>query len=308
MKTLSLLLIALSATACTTEDTDDAELFDLDTEAAIDEGKADGLGPITRLERATAAEVTSYVVATRGPQLRACFAAWKAKTGSSATRISMTFIDAFSQVDNATCPWWMGLEVEYLVRGILTEDGVTSLSPSQLIARMPAWVRPQLDAGVVDGYVSTREVDGEWYQEVVDTQDQNAKARERNPSGVDLAAVRAAWDKVRDNTTLDRAYLNPVTFPAGALDGPNTFRYLRAAFPLRSLSLVSTGYQAIDDMAQAGEGPDGDPDFTPIRTAFRRASIKKRFYFARGGDWSSNVLIVIDQHGQAYGMQMGYSE
>jgi hypothetical protein len=60
--------------------------------------------------------------------------------------------------------------------------------------------------------------------------------------------------------------------------------------------------------AAASEGPNNDPAFAPIRTALRKSSIKKRFYFAYSGMWSSNVLIVIDQHGQAWGMQMGYSE
>jgi len=77
---------------------------------------------------------------------------------------------------------------------------------------------------------------------------------------------------------------------------------------LRGLSLVSSGYHAISDFASAYEGPESDPDFAPIATALRKRSIKKRFYFARQGDWSSNVLIVVDQYGQAWGMQMGYSE
>ena len=78
---------------------------------------------------------------------------------------------------------------------------------------------------------------------------------------------------------------------------------------LRGLSLVSSGYHAISDFASAYEGPESDPDFAPIATALRKRSIKKRFYFAGGGDeWTSNVLIVVDEHGQAWGMQMGYSE
>lgn len=129
-------------------------------------------------------------------------------------------------------------------------------------------------AATIDGYVDAEKAPLLFYSDLMAVREANAREREVNPTGVDLAAVRTSWDDVRDETTLDRAYLNPVTFPAGALDGTQAFKYLRAAFPLKTLTLQSTGYAAVSDFAAAHEGPEGDPAFKPIATALKKSSIK----------------------------------
>ncbi|MFN0252402.1 MAG: hypothetical protein ACKV2T_36335 [Kofleriaceae bacterium] len=292
----------------------DAELFELDDEAAETEGKADGLGSITRLERATPAEVTAGATRYWKGELGRCFAGYKARIDASAVKITKEIADRFGEVDTSTeSSSWTGpcresYDLEQIVIGVLDANAMMEASVTQIANRMPAWIEPQLADAIVGGYVEAKDLPTMWYGDLQRVQNENARARENNPTGVNLAEIRAAWDEVRDETTLDREYLNPVTFPAGALEGTDVFRYLRRAFPLRTLTLQSTGYTAVDDFASADEGPEGDPAFQPIGRALKKNSIKKRFYFARQGEWSSNVLIVVDNKGQAWGMQMGYSE
>jgi len=309
MRTFSLLAIS-TLTALSACADSDAELFELDDEAATLDGKADGVPGITRLERATPTEVTAAFKAKRSGELTECFAAYQQHIDASATRLTKDvankFITVAIQTNDGACDDWSTLSD--LVEGVLDTNGLTDATPTQLISKITGWAKPQLVAATTDGYVDAGKAPLLFYSDLMAVREANAREREVNPTGVDLAAIRTAWDDVRDETTLDRAYLNPVTFPAGVLDGNQAFKYLRAAFPLETLTLQSTGYSAISDFAAADEGPEGDVAFKPIATALRKLSIKKRFYFARQGDWSSNVLIVVDQHGQAWGMQMGYSE
>ncbi len=309
MRTLSLLAISTLATLSGCADSD-AELFELDDEAATMDGKADGLPGITRLERATPTEVTAAFKAKRSTELTECFTAYQQRIDATATRLSKNvasqFITVAIQTTDGACDDWSTLSD--LVGGVLDTNGLTDATPTQLISKITGWVKPQLTAATTDGYVEAEKAPLLFYSDIMAVRDANARALEVNPTGVSLTAIRTAWDDVRDETTLDRAYLNPVKFPAGALDGTQAFKYLRAAFPLKTLTLQSTGYAAISDFAAANEGPEGDPAFKPIATALKKSSITKRFYFARQGDWSSNVLIVVDNKGQAWGMQMGYSE
>jgi hypothetical protein len=301
-----LLVMPLMAAACGT--ISDADL-DAEAVAAGADGKADSSVVVTRLERSTPAEVSATFLAHMGPKLVACFDGYKAKFDTAATQVTQAATQKFSLVDACGYEWW---DLGQLSIAILQMKGVTGLTPAEIVAEIPTWAEPKLEAVSVDGFVMEKNLDLIFYDDLWATRNANAMAREKDPSGVDLATIRAQWKKVRDDTTLDRAYFNPVMFSAGALDGADVFKNLRAAFPLRRLSLVSTGYNAIKDFAEASEGPEGDAEFAPIATALRKYSIKKRFYFSGGSDspfpWSSNVLVVVDQHGQAWGMQMGYSE
>lgn len=284
---------------------------DLDTEAAdaLADGKADAI-TFTRLERATPTQVSSSFKLVRGADLTTCFEGYKSTFDPTATKLSRAvaerFIDVSTRSNGAACADWFDLGE--IVDGVLELKGLVEASPATVIDAMPAWAKPQLTAASVGGYVDVEKAPLLFYGDIQRVQDANAMARELDPTGIDLAQLRMQWAGVRDETTLDRAYLNPVTFRVGALEGAELFRSLRAAFPLRGLSLEATGYDAIDAFAAAHEGPDGDAAFKAIATALRKGSIKKRFYFARTGAWSSNVLLVIDEHGQAWGMQMGYSE
>ena len=305
MKSFTLSLLSVSLVACAASDAD------LDEQAIAEgaDGKADSIA-LVRLERATPSEVAASFASVRGTALSECFAGYQAKIDASATKISAAVADKFIQVAIATndgaCDDWSDLSDA--AKGVLEMKDATELTPAAIIDAFPDWAKPQLTAASVGGYVQTKELPLIFYTDLMRVREANAMKREKDPTGIDLATIRTQWREVRSETTLDRAYLNPVTFPAGSFEGSQLFKSLRAAFPLRTLTLVSSGYAALDDFAGAHEGPDGDAAFTPIKTALRKSSIKKRFYFARTGEWSSNVLIVIDQHGQAWGMQMGYSE
>ncbi len=305
-------LLAISSLALSSACADsDADLFALDDEAATqDDGKADGLPGIVRLERATPTEVTTAFRTKRSAELDACFAAYQQRIDPTATRltkqVASKFIDVAIQTTDGACDDWSTLSD--LVEGVLDQNGLTEATPSVFAGKIAGWVKPQLVTASPTGFVDAEKAPLIFYADLMAVREANARAREVNPTGVQLSAVRAAWDDVRNETTLDRAYLNPVKFPAGALEGPQLFQYLRAAFPLKTLALESTGYAAIRDFAAADEGVEADPAFAPIAAALRKSSIAKRFYFARTGEWSSNVLIVVDREGQAWGMQIGYSE
>ncbi len=300
---------ALTATSgCAASD------LDLDHEAAATAdvaGKADEASAgIQRLERATPTQVTSSFKLVRGADLTQCFAGYQSTFDAAATKLTRAVTDQFIRVSiqtsNAACADWFDLGE--IVNGVLEMKGLAEATPSTIIDAMPLWAKPKLTAATVAGYVDLEKAPLLFYDDITRVRLANAMAREQDPAGIDLAQLRSQWNLVRDATTLDRAYLNPVTFRAGVLDGSDLFKNLRAAFPLRGLSLVSTGIDAVNDFATASEGPDNDAAFNPIKTALKKPSIRKRFYYARQGSWSSNVLIVVDEHGQAWGMQMGYSE
>jgi hypothetical protein len=308
MNRFGVMAILWAATACTASDQD----LDEDAAAAGADGKADSFS-FTPLERATPTQVSKTFQARVGEEVTACFDAYKSKVDSTATTLSKAVTDKFGDVRLATNFTKCDYDLDDIVLGVLESLGKTTATPSEVVDGLVDWAKPQLQASSSSGYVQLRDLDLIFYDDLMKTRDANAREKELDPAGVDIAALVDQYKEVQNWTTLDRAWLNPVKFPAGALDGPDIWKYLRAAFPLRYLSLVSTGYSAVRDFGAADEGPEGDHAFDPIATALRKQSIKKRFYYSGGGEiagngWSSNVLIVVDEHGQAWGMQMGYSE
>src|SRR6185503_8746953 len=137
-------------------------------------------------------------------------------------------------IKSANTPDWFDLGE--IVSGVLAMTGVTAATPAAVIAALPAWARPQLTAASVDGFVDLDKAPLLFYDDITRVRDANAMAREHDPTGVDLAELRACWATARD--ARDRVYLNPVRFRAGTLAGDDAFKCLRAAFPLRSLALV----------------------------------------------------------------------
>jgi hypothetical protein len=302
------LMTILFAAACSISEQD----LDEEAAAAGADGKADTYS-FTPLERATPTQVSKTFQARVSPQVIACFDAYRSKFDATATMLSSAVADKFKLYDVHLAGCDNYLYVGDYVIGVLGHLGKTEATPTEVVDALDDWAKPKLQDASVSGYVQVRDLDLNFYDDLMTTRDVNARAKEVDPTGIDIGALVDQYHEVRDWTTLDRAWLNPVKFPAGALDGPDIWKYLRAAFPLRGLSLVSTYYTAVRDFSEANEGPEGDPAFDPIATALRKQSIKKRFYYAGGGEyygnpWSSNVMLVVDEHGQAWGMQMGYSE
>lgn len=306
---IALSIAAVGLVGCA--DSEDDALFDLDHEAAAADGKADAPGGIVRLDRTTPTELTDAFSAEYGAKLATCWEAYRAEiddTGNVTAGAASELINLAGEGNTVgPCNDWHNLG--QIIEGVLIDADELSMPIEDVIGAIGPWAASQIvEAADAAGYMNVEAIDLLFYGTLVRVQTELAKEREQNPTGISLATIRTQWDEVRNETTLDRAYLNPVTFAPGALDGNQIFANLRAAFPLKGLSLASTGYTAVSDFAAADEGPEGDAAFTPIATALRKRSIKKRFYFARTGEWSSNVLIVVDERGQAWGFQMGYSE
>jgi len=305
--TKALVATALVMTsACVSAEDDE---FAWDEEAASYEGKADSHVQFTRLAAASPEEVAAAFDQRVGAQLEGCFDAYKRMFDADATEltneIAAKFLNVSTQTEGRHCRSWS--ELADTVNGLLAQEDASSISVDDALPLIPQWAASQMKVGS-DGVVFDESRSTFW-QDLSDTEDANAMARMKKPRGIDPAELRVQWDKVRQDTTLDRDFHNPVTFSDGALEGRSLFRSLRAAFPLRSTRLVSTGQNAIRDFGEAQEGPEGDPEFTPVASLLRKTSIRKRFYFSGGGEgWSTNMLIVIDQHNQVWGLRMGYSE
>lgn len=309
MKNLQSLIASalLLTTACVDADGDE---FAWDEEAASDEGKADSSVRFTRLGAATPEEVAANFDKRVGSQLEGCFEAYKNTFDADATSLTAAVAAKFVSISGSSngrhCRSWS--ELEDIVEGLLEQENTSSITVADALPMIPSWATSKMKVDD-DGFAVLDPSRSTFWQDVSDTEDANAMARMEKPTGIDPAELRAQWDKVQQSTTLDRDFLNPVTFPERALEGRSLFRSLRAAFPLRSTSLVKSGRKAITEFGEASEGPESDPAFGPVATMLRKTSIRKRFYFAGGGEnWSTNVLIVIDEHNQAWGLKMGYSE
>jgi hypothetical protein len=317
MKNMSTLLVptviwSLLACACVSEGDD---LYEADTIAAQnddqanDDGKADSASAKARLDRSTAAEVATTFTKTFHAELDACFAAYRSKIDGTATSISSAVAATFTRLSNDGCN--NSYEVAEVSRGVLAKLGQSAATVGEVKAAVNAWALPQLKASTVNGFVSVEKAALTFYDAVIATQTANAVAREKDPAGVNLDEIRATWNDITRSSNLDSAYLNPVQLTPAQVNGSSTtlFRALRKQFPLKTAVLLETGNNATTAFHGVSEGLNDDPDFAPIQTALAKRSITKRFFFAGGGDeWSTHVLIVIDQHNQAWGFQMGYSE
>jgi hypothetical protein len=139
-------------------------------------------------------------------------------------------------------------------------------------------------------------------------QQRNALRDFKAPAGINLEKLHKQWWTVREHNNFDMEILYPVAFSALP-----SLKDLGKAFPLRGARLTSAKWKAIEDFAEASDGPEGDENFKPIASALKGSGIRQRFYFSGGGEyrgnpWSTNILLVIDEHNQAWGFRMGYSE
>ena len=306
MKTISMLvasaLFALASASCVTGTDPD---FALDEEAAAS-GKSDDAYSFTRMDQVAPADFAPVVQTVYGGIVRECFERYRAEIAPDAQLLTKNVAAQFRTI-RVGCEQWS--TAERTVNGVLDAQVRQRMSPEALIAGIARWITPTLEAVSRDGDIdSSRLDDPTLYFMLEDKRDEMAIARAAAPQGVNLGEVLAQWRQVTDGTTLDNEFLQPVTFPDGAVLGDRIFNYLRAAFPLNGLTLAETRFDAIDGFASADEGPNDNAAFAGISTALRQDAIKKRFYFSRFGEVSSHVLIVVDEHGQAWGFQMGYSE
>ena len=269
-----------------------------------------------RLERATPQEVAAHFSVRFAEQLDACFAHYVQTVDAQATVITAEVLQGFRSTypyDGSetvgTC--YETYDLMDVINKLFALHAVSEAEPETIKRWFEPWAVDQLQAAVVDGAV-VGAYDLVFYDDVQAVQDENAIKREKAPTGIDLGALRAAWREVQTHTTLDREYFNPVILDPTLVNDSRIFAAMKEAFPVSRLELYSWGRQAIDDFWQSVEGPEGDPAFEPIAQQLKQRSITKRFYFAGGGyepfGWSRNIVLVYDEHGQMFGMMMGYSE
>ena len=164
-----------------------------------------------------------------------------------------------------------------------------------------------------EGYIKpTSEFGLLYYEAYIVASDDSAKANFKEPKGISYDFLRKTWKKVGQDNNLDRGFYNPVQLDPQVVEAGELFSHLRKAFGLKGISYVSAGLVAVDNFWTSDEGPEGDKEFAPLASSFKTGAIKKRFYFAGGGEepfpWSRNILILVDEHDQAWGFYMGYSE
>lgn len=169
------------------------------------------------------------------------------------------------------------------------------------------WALELLGRSVKDGYVVynfEKIPSGLLLRSLERVEERNALRAFKAPQGINLKKLIEQWGTVQEDASLDTDVFYPVLFSAQP-----SLTDIRRAFPIGKVGLVSTKWKAIDDFAGSDEGPAGDEGFKPIGDALKGPGIRQRFYFrGEAEDWSSNVLLVVDEHNQAWGFQMGYSQ
>jgi hypothetical protein len=264
-------------------------------ETASEESELRGT-KFTRLDQATPSQVADTFEATFVEQLDACFAAHPSIRMVTKNNISdLTSIGSLHYID-----------LGQALRSMLDDKGQQSARPSTLKGYARTWALAKLAPHVKDGKVAFEGVDPlAIYEAVRDTEEALSIANAEKPRGIDIAGLRAQWIEVEGENNLDSDFLRPVK-----VDRVPTLGEIKKHFGYGRLSMESFGWDAVDDFATAGEGPDGSAKFKPIQTELKHAlGLKKRWYFAGvGSDWSRNVLVVMDEKNQLWGFMMGYSE
>ena len=252
----------------------------------------------TRLDRVTPGEVAAVYAAALQPDIARCIAG-----NPNIVAVDRSNLDAFYRPGVQS--YW---GVRSALEGMLSEPGVTSIPAATVATEIEPWAKRVMSAHV-DGagyYAPPRDTGLTFYTAETTAREAKALSLAAAPGGKTLKDVRAEWAEVQHvQNNLDSAWLNPVKVSGNpglgdirkAMNIPYQARY------------TEWGHDAVDAFHEAGEGPDEVAEFDPLATFLKSSAIKKRWLFQGGGDeWSTNVLVVLDEHDQLWGMQMGYSE
>ena len=158
-----------------------------------------------------------------------------------------------------------------------------------------------------DGPLRSGAWDGRFHALIYDIPE--SRRRERDPAGVHLDDIRLAWPEVRSETTSSSVFLNPIKFPASALTAARRVASMEAMFPLHGTELVASGAAAVTAFAEHPEAADDDERFGPIADLLAARSIRHQLFFSGSAAYFSNqVLVLIDEHGQAWALQRHSNE
>jgi hypothetical protein len=261
-----------------------------DDQAPIDavESEANAKTKFTRLDTTTPDDIADAFVSRFNSELDIVLAAHPAI--QSVTKSNVGTLTAVGST--------FYLDLSEAIVGILDQLGQASARPSTLRTKARAWALAKLGANAEPLAL---------YEAKKAAAEKNAFANAAKPRGVVWSTLRAQWAVVQsDRGTLDSSFLVPVK-----VDKEPSVTELKKHFGISSrLSLTSWGWDAVDDMNAADEGPNKVPSFKPVMDTLKHGiGVKKRFFFSGGGQgWSNHVLIVIDEKNQLWGFSMGYSE
>ncbi|MBI5631518.1 MAG: hypothetical protein HY921_11620 [Elusimicrobia bacterium] len=134
--------------------------------------------------------------------------------------------------------------------------------------------------------------------------EENAMKAALDPSGISLKQILALWKDVQEESGReDSQFLYPVRLGRDS----SAKAAARALGIGKRAGLSSKGEQAVADFMAAGDGP-GDL-FQPVAKQLKAPGIKNLFFFqGSGDDWATNILVVVDDKGQAWGFEMGYTQ
>jgi hypothetical protein len=278
-------------------------------------------------EDSTPKDVAAIWVPYMSKQLDNCFNQYKKEINKDAKLITLKVAKEFisnypynGESIDGYC--YAKYDLENVIIQIFKEQKREEALPEVIKEWMKSYSLVELNKCTINGIVTfdstTRVEENEkrcryslFYDQIEEARKQNALARAINSEGTSYKWLMDQWKSV-GKSNLDKDFFNPILIDPKILDKKELFNCMRKNFYLNRLSYISNGDKAIDDFWNSHEGPEGDEDFLPIINVLKTKSFKKYFYFSGvsyGNDgWSSNVLIVVDQHNQMFGFQMGYSE
>ncbi|MBX3260949.1 MAG: hypothetical protein KIS78_16435 [Labilithrix sp.] len=273
---------------------------------AGDAARSDGLGADesllvtqTRLDRVTPQEVAAAYASSMVPNVAKCVAAHP-----EITLLDRSHVEGFYRVGVVS---YFG--VRHFVLALLEANGGQPIPVDQLTDMVEPYAIAELSLSVdADGYYVRPANDGGRFLEAeLAAREEKALTSAKNPRGTTLRAVREMWREVQEEQRgLDSEWLSPVRISGGSPSLADIRRAMNMPYQVR---YETWGNEAIDEFHVAGEGPDETALFDPIADLLRGPGIKKRWYFAGGGnEWSAHYLVVLDEHDQLWGFMMGYSE
>lgn len=291
MKRLPVALLvcaAFGAAACSSDAPEDDTAL---TDSALISGEV-------HLDRVTPAEVAATFAADLREPLSACI-----RGNPGIVNVDASNLAAFYRPGIEL--FW---DVKVALDGMLSEPGVTSVPVATLDVEVGAWATRAMSAHAdAEGFYAPRaDAPLAFYAAETKTREAKSLSVAAAPGGKPMSEIRDMWREVQlVRRGLDSSWLTPVKITGSPSVG-DLRRVMRLPYAGR---YAGWGHGAVDQFGAAREGPAAIPAFEALAALLHSSAIKKRWYFqGESAHWSSNVLIVLDQHDQLWGLQMGYSE
>lgn len=161
--------------------------------------------------------------------------------------------------------------------------------------------------------------DGIMNTAVRESRARSALAKVEDPTGIKLADLIALWDSIQGELG---GFEYKFLFPVIVGSAPDYSR-IRDAFDFqtkstgpqdrnwRRFNCSSKNDDPISKFFIAIAGKENEEIFSPIVEILKLASIKSSFYYTASGEvpkWSIHSLLILDEHGQMYGLEVLFSD